>query len=66
MVDVCAKCGGTFHVQQFSPDMDIQPVALCMVCLMGMVAGADEIGPGVQVMSHREITEKVRTEDNRG
>jgi hypothetical protein len=51
------KCGGTFHVQQFSPDMDIRPVALCMVCLMGMVARAEETGPGVHVMCHRETAE---------
>ena len=66
MGDACAKCGGTFHVHRVSPDMDINPIALCMVCLMGIVAGADEIGPGVQVMSHSEITERVRTEERRG
>ena len=58
MADVCVKCGGTFHVQRVSPDMDIQPVALCMQCLIGMVARAREPECTCPCLDGREKDEK--------
>lgn len=34
-MDTCAHCGSTDDVALVSPDMDIQPVPLCLVCLWG-------------------------------
>jgi hypothetical protein len=35
---VCANCGGDYKVELRTPDMDIEPVPLCLVCV---VAGFD-------------------------
>jgi hypothetical protein len=30
---VCANCGGDYKVELRTPDMDIEPVPLCMMCV---------------------------------
>ena len=31
---VCSNCGGSYKVAMCTPDMDIEPVPLCVICVV--------------------------------
>lgn len=36
----CCQCGGKERVKLYSPDLDIDPVPLCVVCWFEILGGA--------------------------